>query len=87
MSYPRVESKHITESEYDSIKKTILFLKDIEDRIPVKYKQIIDYIITNGFIPTIPVVNNKKIIEGHGSFHIKLTKGNLSKENIIKFIN
>jgi len=34
MSYPRVESTHITESEYETIKRTIKFLEDNIESIP-----------------------------------------------------
>ncbi len=87
MSYPRVESTHITESEYETIKRTIKFLEDNIESIPWIYKEIIPYIIKNNFKTTIPVVNNKKIIEWHGAFHVKISKWEISKKAIIELIN
>jgi len=87
MSYPRVESKHITKAEASNIEKTITFLWKNKDKIPSKYEKILQYIIWNEFKTTIPVVNEKKIIEGHGAFHIKNTKWKISEQNIITFIN
>lgn len=87
MSYSKTSSKYISEIEYETIKETILFLKNSIWLIPKEYNDILNYITNNNFKTTIPIINNKKIIEWHGSFHIKFTKGDLAKDNIIKFMN
>jgi len=87
MSYPKVESYHVTCEEYENIKNTILFLYKYIHLIPDKYREVLNYIIKNDFKTTIPIVNDKKIIEWHWAFHIKITKEKLSENNIIKLIN
>lgn len=87
LSYPRVESTFITDWEFEKIKNIILFLNDQKERIPPEYKRVIEYIVNNEFKLTIPVVNNNKVIEGHGAFHVKATKGEKSLSIILDLLN
>jgi len=87
ISYPKTESKYITEWDFENIIKIIQFLNENIDKIPKKYFNIINYIINNKFKVSIPIINDKKTIEWHWSLHIKINKWEHSKIKIIELIN
>lgn len=87
LSYPRVESRYITQDELTKIIDIIKFLEKNLSKIEPQYGRVIKYIVWNDFKTTIPIVNEKKVIEWHGAFHIKQSKWEVSRNKILEVLN
>lgn len=88
LSYPRVDSKHMTEEEFKELRNSFIRLMTNVDFIKGLPKEICDGMIEandGNFTPKIPIADDSKIIEAHGCLHPVLPAGR--EKDILAMLN